>query len=151
MLLGDSKTEHEPRQTDETGAEMTSEESKAENVQAMGKDLGELYTALWLEVARLHTKWGEYVELFGTKESRIDLLNEAASDFAGKLQDSQFRDVLLDIACLTDRAMIAGHENLSVQGLPDLITHQPTRDTVRASWPTRYLFLASRGIGETAT
>ena len=53
---------------------------------AQGQALGEQYSALWQEVAWLHAKWGEYVELFGTKSSRVDLLNEAAPYFFGQLQ-----------------------------------------------------------------
>jgi hypothetical protein len=106
------------------------DEIRAANTELMGVPLGEIYSELWQEVARLFTKWQEYVELFGTKESRIHLMNEAASDFFGKLQDSGFRQVLLDIACVTDAAKIGKKENLSVRALPDLIADQELKKRV---------------------
>lgn len=54
----------------------------------MGSDLGTTYNALWQQLAWLHGKWAAYVELFGTKESRIDLMNEAAPRFFRIVQDS---------------------------------------------------------------
>ncbi len=57
---------------------LTAEQAKAKNVLAMGEELGPIYDALWQQVAWLHRKWSEYVILFGTKESRVVLLNEAA-------------------------------------------------------------------------
>jgi hypothetical protein len=96
----------------------------------MGQALGEVYTELWQEVARLFGKWEEYVELFGTKASRISLMNEAASDFFGKLQDAGFHDVLLHLACLTDRPKVSGRENLSVQSLPELVQDIGLKDQV---------------------
>ena len=49
----------------------------------MGEPLGKLYHALSNELAWHCLKWGEYVELVGTKPSRIDLLNRAAGGFFG--------------------------------------------------------------------
>lgn len=131
---------------------MTKDETKAKNIAKMGQALGEVYTELWQEVARLFSKWMSYVELFGTKESRIGIMNKAAPDFFGKLQDSQFREVLLDIACLTDRPEIGGRKNLSFQSLPalvnDLVLKQRTIDLVAEAltkaafardWRNRYL------------
>lgn len=61
--------------------ERSVDEAKQEYIGAMGDVLGLLYHALWQEVAWLHRKWHEYVELFGTKDSRIHVLNEAAPTF----------------------------------------------------------------------
>lgn len=93
--------------------ERTADQALAENIRVMGKDLGELYSALWQEVAWVHSKWAEYVQLFGVKESRIDLLNRAAPRFARLLQDSLWEDVLLHIARLTDPAKSMGKSNLN--------------------------------------
>lgn len=102
--------------------ERTAEDILAENIRVMGRDLGELYSALWQEVAWVHSKWAEYVELFGTKESRIDLLNRAAPRFARLLQDSLWEDVLLHVARLTDPPKSMGKSNLSIQALVPHVT-----------------------------
>jgi hypothetical protein len=95
----------------------TAEEAKNDCVLKMGKDIGETYAALWQEVAWLYTKWRQYVVLYGTKASRIDLLNEAASAFFRLIQDSLWEDVTLHLARLTDSPKSMGKENLSVRRL----------------------------------
>ena len=54
----------------------TVEEMKKSNIEKMGEPLGNQYSALWQEVVLLYVNWGEYVELFGTKAQRIELLNK---------------------------------------------------------------------------
>jgi len=130
----------------------TKDENKAAYIAAMGQPLGEVYSELWQEVARLFGKWEEYVILFGTKESRIALMNEATSDFFGKLQISGFHEVLLDIACLTDPPKSAGRETLSLRAVPalinDLVLRQRVHDLIAIAgdksafardWRNRYL------------
>ncbi len=115
-----------------TPSTRTADEAKADNVRAMGEELGLLYDALWQQVAWLHRKWSEYVVLFGTKESRIALLNQTAPSFFRIMQDSLWEDVLLHVARLTDPPKSAGRGNLSLQRLPDAISHEETRATVGA-------------------
>ena len=59
----------------------TAKEAQTEYVKHMGTPLGEQFSALWQELAWLYLKWGEYNELFGTKPSRVRLLNNAAPRF----------------------------------------------------------------------
>jgi hypothetical protein len=108
----------------------TADEAKAERVRAMGAELGVLYDALWQQVAWLYVKWSEYVVLFGTKESRVKLLNSAAPTFTRIVQDSLWEDVILHIARLTDPPKSAGRPNLSLQRLADAIGHEQTKATV---------------------
>ena len=54
------------------------DEAKAEHMRLMGDELGVVYSALWQEVAWVHGNWSDFVTLFGTKESRVNLLNAAA-------------------------------------------------------------------------
>lgn len=96
----------------------------------MGVELGGLYHALWNELAWLHSKWSEYVELFGTKSSRIELINEAAGHFFGLVQDSLWEGTILHIARLTDPPKSAGKENLSIQKLPTLICDEKAKTNV---------------------
>jgi hypothetical protein len=69
-------------------ANRTAEEAKQDCIIAMGEPLGTLYHALWQEVAWLYVVWQEYVELYGSKPSRVDLLNEAAPLFLRITEDA---------------------------------------------------------------
>jgi hypothetical protein len=99
----------------------TAEEAKKANIEKMGQPLGEVYSALWQAVAIIFVYWKDYVELFGTKPERIELLNQAAPQFFRMLQDELWGMSLLHIARLTDRSITAGQKNLTIQALPDLI------------------------------
>jgi hypothetical protein len=102
----------------------TADEAKKANIAKMGEPLGELYSALWQDVAVISVYWKEYVELFGTKPERIVLLNQAAPAFFHMLQDQLWEMSLLHLARLTDPANSMGNpdkSNLTVQGLPALI------------------------------
>jgi hypothetical protein len=88
----------------------------------MGEPLGKLYHALSNELAWVYLKWGQYVELFGTKPSRVDLLNRAAGGFFRVVQDSLWEDVLVHITRLTDAPRSAGRSNLTIRALLPLIS-----------------------------
>lgn len=110
---------------------LPADESRNESVKAMGEPLGSLYHELWQEVARLYRKWHEYVELFGSKSSRVELLNKAASTFFRIVQDSLWEETLLHIARLSDPPKSAGRPNLTLQRLPPLIDDKETAAAVR--------------------
>jgi hypothetical protein len=59
----------------------TAIEIRADNIEKMGDPLGVQYSALWQEVANIHLNWGEFVELYGTKPERLELINRAAGTF----------------------------------------------------------------------
>lgn len=99
----------------------TADEVQAEHIHKMGGDLGRFYHALWNEVAWLHVKWAEYVELFGTKPARIDLINGAAPVFFRIVQDILWKTTLLHIARLTDPVESMGKKNLTIRALPYLV------------------------------
>jgi len=99
----------------------SAEQIKIQNMALMGDELGELYSALWQQVTWLYTKWGEYLTLFGTKQSRIELLNSTAPAFFKTVQDSLWEDVLLHITRITDSPKTAKKDNLSFLRLPGLI------------------------------
>jgi hypothetical protein len=77
-------------------------EIKQYYIERMGTQLGTFFYALWQEVAWLYIKWQEYIELFGKKPSRVDLLNNAAPLFFRIVQDALWYDILMHIARLTD-------------------------------------------------
>jgi hypothetical protein len=109
----------------------TAEEAKKTNIEKMGAQLGVHYSALWQEVALLYRNWGEYTALFGTKPSRIELMNRAAPYFFRMVQDDLLNATLLHVARLTDPPTTAGHTNLTIKGLPDLIEHEDTKSAVK--------------------
>jgi hypothetical protein len=100
--------------------ERTAAEAKAANIALMGEALGSVYSELWQEVAWIHKNWAHYQELFGTKPSRIDLLNAVAPSFFRTVQYSLFEAVLLHLARLTDPAQSLGKSNLSLRRLAEL-------------------------------
>lgn len=99
----------------------------------MGEPLGTQYAALWQETAHLYLTWGEFVELYGTKSTRIELLNRAAPAFFRMVQDRIFEAVLLHIARLTDPSNSLGRKdksNLTIQNLPELMSDAALKATV---------------------
>lgn len=112
----------------------TADQAKVEYVQAMGQDLGETYHMLWQQLALLHTRWNEYVVLFGTSEERFKLVMSAAPKFFSTTQTALWEAVLLHIAKLTDRAITFGRPNLTIQRLvaliPDPSLQQKIQDLV---------------------
>jgi hypothetical protein len=80
-----------------------------------------IYEELSKEVAWLNLKWDCYIALFESKESRIDLMNEAAPEFFGMIQELLLESILLNIARLCDPAStrVKGEiiENLTLDNL----------------------------------
>ncbi len=103
------------------------------NIETMGETLGAQFSALWQQIAWLHSKWHEYVEMFGTKPSRVDLLNRAAPKFFRDVQDCLWHETLMHIARLTDPPRSAGKANLTIQNLPDLTRTHAERSSIKAA------------------
>ena len=99
----------------------SAEEVKQKHLDKLGKELGSLYNELGNEISWLYLKWADYVELFGTNPTRIDLLNKSAPVFFRIVQDTLFEDVLLHIARLTDPPKSSGKKILTIQCLPSLV------------------------------
>lgn len=108
-----------------TASERTAAQAKADNIAKMGVEIGTVYSALWQEVAGIHKKWAQYVELFGTSPARIDLLNQAAPSMFRTVQDTLWEDVLLHLARLTDPPKSMGKANLSLRHLAVLVAASP--------------------------
>jgi hypothetical protein len=103
--------------------EQTAEEFAKSNIAKMGERLGALYSALWQDITTTHFYWLEYVEVFGTKKERIELLNRAAPEFFRMVQDELWHMSLLHLARITDPAFSGSTKpNLSIQALSDHIT-----------------------------
>jgi hypothetical protein len=112
--------------------ERTAAQIETANIAAMGAEIGKIYSALWQDVAWIHKKWNQYVELFGTNPERIELLNRAAPTFFRTVQDSLLEDVLLHLARLTDPPMSAGRSNLSLRRLSRVLASAPIAAEIEA-------------------
>jgi len=82
--------------------ERSYEEIELGYVQAMGLELGLLYSRLLAECTSLHLTWGEYAVLFGNEEA-VDLLDRSASTFAGMIQVALSENVLLHLCRFIDK------------------------------------------------
>lgn len=111
----------------------TADEARLRNIAVMGEELGSIYSQLWQELAWLYRTWAEYVALFGTKESRVTLLNNVAPAFTRIVQDALWEGVILHIARLTDPVRSMGKSNLSVRALEDAVTDSTLKAKVSAS------------------
>src|SRR6188474_385013 len=111
-------------------ADQSAAEAKQACIDEMGVPLGTQYAELWQEIADLHLTWLEYVELFGKKKSRIDLLNSAAPRFFRIIQDRLKEAVFLHIARLTDPPFSGSKSNLTLLNLSGLIEDLKLKDEV---------------------
>jgi hypothetical protein len=78
--------------------------------------------------------WQEFVELFATKSTRVELINQAAGGFFRIVQDTLLESILLHIARLTDPPQSTGRKdraNLTIQNLPALVGHAETKAKVQ--------------------
>ncbi len=96
---------------------LTAQEVRAKCVEAMPKQLGELYYELRNQLVLLHLKWNDYRSLYADGLETINLLNEAAPGFFYNLQRMMWEDVLLHLCRITDREQISGKETLTIQRL----------------------------------
>lgn len=105
------------------GRYLTAEEVEQEYIEAMGPELGRFYGLLSNECQALYVDWGEYKVLFGTNPEHIDLLNKAAPEFFGRLQDTLMERVLLQVARLMDPINSGGKskENATLHRLPQMV------------------------------
>ena len=99
----------------------------------MGQDLGSQFAALWQQVAHLHLKWRQYVELFGKRPQRIKILNKAAPAFFGLLQAILWEDILLHIARLTDSPGKGRTKKLTILSFPRLIADPTVKSAVQTA------------------
>jgi hypothetical protein len=73
-------------------------------------------TRLCEDVARLHLKWGFYLELFGSLENTA-LLSATARAFFRTVEESLRTDMILSICRLSDPSRTLGGDNLSLATL----------------------------------
>jgi hypothetical protein len=93
------------------------------HVDALGEQMGPVFHALHDDFYWLQSKWQEYVELYGKRET-VQLLNAAAPSFAYLLDGVFWEDILLHLARLTDSETTGRgrgmKRNLTFNALPAL-------------------------------
>jgi hypothetical protein len=111
----------------------TAAEARKDNIEKMGEPLGVQYSALWQAVTQLYWFWLEFVELFGTKKSRTELLNRSAPNFFHMVQETLWEATMLHLCRLTDPCYTRGKKtfaNLTIQNLPELIDDATQKEKV---------------------
>lgn len=86
-------------------------------VEKLGQDFGRLLNSLYNEISWLTFKWIEFRELYGTKESRIEIMNKTAPFFFSTIQKVLWENLLLGIARITDPPETRGKKNTTLRAL----------------------------------
>jgi len=106
---------------------LSADEVRDKNVAAMGKELGELFTALSNELTFLSWHWQQFSDLYLGKQARFEVMNRAAPFFFWLLQRSWWEESLLGITRLVAPPESMGKANLTFQRLPGLIGDEELR------------------------
>ena len=93
--------------------ERLEDEIRADKISKMGMELGEVHFLLWKDLTWLHFEWDQYVSLFGTDPSRIDVMNKTAPRLFWSLDRVLWQDLLLSLSRLIDPPGTKGQENLT--------------------------------------
>ena len=96
-------------------------EVKQNHIEVLGKEFGEYYNLLYNEILWINYRWIEYKELFGKKESRIEVLNESAPHLFYIIQKSLWESIILGITRISENSVVSGKQTLSIKTLPKFI------------------------------
>jgi hypothetical protein len=111
--------------------EKTAEEVEQEMVDKMGVDFGSLFYSLHNELLWLTYKWIEFKELYGTKESRIELLNSTAPFLFYTIQNVLWENLLLGVAKIMDPPQSMGKKNITFKSIPLFINDHVFHDEIK--------------------
>ena len=103
------------------GKTRTAEEIKRDMIKVLGTDFGSLLFALHNEIIWLTLRWIEFKELYGTKESRIEVMNEVAPFFFFTIQRVLRENLMLGISRITDPPKSFKKKNASIKTIPQFI------------------------------
>ena len=109
---------------------MQDHEIKSEMITKMGQDLGSLFYHIYNETVWLTMKWVEYKELYGTKESRIDLMNKTAPLFFYIVEKTLWKDLMLGITRLTDPEKSMGKKNITLSAIVSHIQEPELKEDI---------------------
>jgi hypothetical protein len=96
----------------------TAEEIKIEMIEKVGTEFGSLLYSLYNEITWLTFRWIEFRELYGTKESRIELMNKSAPFLFFMMQRVLWENLLLGICRITDPPRTMNKKNMTLTSLP---------------------------------
>ncbi len=126
-------------------------------IDSAGQEIGELCFLLWNELTDLHRQWNDFRTLYSDTDT-LELLNDTAPDFFGRLQSLMLENIQLRICRLTDPpTMKGGKKTLTVRQIQDVIPDSQfrkdlaklTRKVLKAAGTTRKwrnTRLAHRGL-----
>lgn len=83
----------------------------------ISKTLASIFEALDMEITGLHIRLKMYRQLFDRGSSRIELLNDSASNFFVDLHRILVDDIILAICRITDPAQTSGRSNMTLEQL----------------------------------
>ena len=95
----------------------------------LGRRFSMIFDRLWSDWASALIRYEEFRELFGDAE-RVKLLNAIGGGLFRDVQQMSWSDLMLRLTRLTDPPKIAGKDNLTVNGLPDLCEDPDLRKEV---------------------
>lgn len=109
----------------------TPDELRKEVIDKLGEDFGTLLCSLYFEILWLTNKWHIFHDLFCSKPSRIDLMNESSSFFFFTVQEVLRDDILLTIARLTDPPKSMGKMNMTLKSIGGFLreTEKPRHES----------------------
>ncbi|MFI5251455.1 MAG: hypothetical protein ACHQQQ_03390 [Bacteroidota bacterium] len=92
-----------------------------ENTTKMTPELQSEYTTLLQQTMVIRGKWKIFVQLYGTDNERVDLMNETAPTFFSILQGLLINDIILGFSRLTDSSRINKNNNMTLERLQNSI------------------------------
>lgn len=92
-------------------------ENKLQSSSKMPDQIAGLYEEIWHEVARLHSHWKIFTQLYAESDERVKLLDRIAPSFFGLVQEAMFNNLLVSISRLTDKPTTREKENLTFSRL----------------------------------
>lgn len=98
---------------------ITESENKKKLILTMGEATGGLYYLVENQICDLRIKFADFKELFGKDQETIDLLNDACSNFFGRLQIMMKDDLNLSLSRLLDNRKDTASLTKLIESLSD--------------------------------
>jgi hypothetical protein len=110
--------------------EKAAQEVKQEMIDKMGVEFGSLFYSLRNELLWLTYRWIEFRELYGTKETRVQLLNNSAPFLFYTIQNVLWENLLLGVAKIMDSPISMGKKNITLKSIPLFIEEDAFKDEI---------------------
>ncbi len=110
--------------------ETSAEEVRQEMIDKMGVEFGSLFYSLRNELLWLTYRWIEFRELYGTKETRIEILNNSAPFLFYTIQNVLWENLLLGVAKIMDSPISMGKKNITFKSIPSFIKKDAFKEEI---------------------